>query len=68
MNDQIHPPIAFGLADKIVGLRKKQRELRKAARDYLKAVAYVPMRAVDCDQGEVERTERKLADLCGYKR
>lgn len=46
---------------------EKLRELREVARDFLTEIQFVPMRAVDCDQKQVDRLWLKLASLAGWR-
>lgn len=41
---------------------KELNNLKFLVRSFLKEIEYVPMRAVDCDQDEVERLMAQLAD------
>ena len=47
--------------------KEKLKALRKAARDYLRETAHVPMRAVDCDQDAVDEAFKRLAKLAGFR-
>jgi hypothetical protein len=41
--------------------------LRKTVREFLRAIEYVPFRAIDCDQDRVDRLMEKLERLSGYR-
>jgi len=51
---------------KLYEYQEKYKELRKTSRKFLKAISGVPMRAADCDQGEVDCLWEKLAEQSGY--
>jgi hypothetical protein len=41
---------------------KELNSLKSLVRRFLKEIEYVPMRAVDCDQDEVERLMKSLSE------
>lgn len=42
------------------GLAEKVERLRKTISEFLDAISGVPMRAIDCNQEEIDRLQRKL--------
>ena len=42
-------------------------ELRKTVREFLHAIKWVPMRAIDCNQTKVDRLMEKLVELSGAR-
>ncbi len=52
---------------KVPSSDEKLRELKKAVREFLHEIEFVPFRAVDCDQELVDNARAKVAKLSGYR-
>ncbi len=48
-------------------LELQLRQFRRTTREFLRAIRYVPMRAIDCDQEVVDRLQAKLCMLSAYR-